>query len=392
MLLPYNEALQIMLDSAKPLKTEKVCFMESLNRVLAEDIFSDINMPPFNKSAMDGYACRSEDLANELEVIEVIGAGHSPTKVIGENQCSKIMTGAKVPEGADTVIVVEAVQELENGKIKYRAKTSKSNICELGEDVKTGDLVIKKGTKIKSKHIAVLASVGKVEAEVYCKPKVAVISTGDELVEPLMKPRGSQIRNSNAYQLMAQLKEMGVDAEYMGIALDNEESTKEIVQKAVDYRADIIIASGAVSVGDFDFVPKIVQQLGFEFLFHGVATKPGKRTLFGQKENQFFLGVPGNPVSSFIQFQMLLKPFINKLMGNNDRFTDLQLELAKDFKRKNAKRLSFEPVIINGNKVELANYNGSADITSLVQADGVMIVEKGVFEIKKGEKVYVRPI
>jgi len=191
---------------------------------------------------------------------------------------------------------------------------------------------------------------------------------------------------------MAQLKEMGVDAEYMGIALDNEESTKEIVQKAVAYRADIIIASGAVSVGDFDFVPKIVQQLGFEFLFHGVATKPGKRTLFGQKENQFFLGVPGNPVSSFIQFQMLLKPFINKLMGNNDRFTDLQLELAKDFKRKNAKRLSFEPVIINGNKVELANYNGSADITSLVQADGVMIVEKGVFEIKKGEKVYVRPI
>lgn len=392
MLLPYNEALQIMLENASSLQVEKVCFMDSINRVLSEDIFSDVDMPPFNKSAMDGYACRSEDLANELEVIEVIGAGHSPTKVVGKNQCSKIMTGAKVPEGANTVIVVEAVQELSNGKIKYRAKTSKSNICELGEDVKSGDLVISKGTKIKSKHIAVLASVGKVEVEVFRKPKVAVISTGDELVEPIMKPRGSQIRNSNAYQLKAQLKEMGVDAEYVGIALDNESSTREVVQKAIDFNADIIIASGAVSVGDFDFVPKIVKELGFEFLFHGVATKPGKRTLFGKKDNQFFLGVPGNPVSSFIQFQMLLKPFINRLMGNSDNFKDLEFELDNDFKRKNAKRLSFEPVIIKENKVELANYNGSADITSLVYADGVMMVEKDVFEIKKGEKVYVRPI
>ena len=392
MLLPYNEALEIMLKSARPLEIEIIDFMDSLGRVLAEDIFSDMNMPPFDKSAMDGYACRNEDLKNELEVLEVIGAGYNPTKTITENTCSKIMTGAKVPKGADTVIVIEAVEELTNGKIKYRAKTFKSNICLLGEDVKIGDQVISKGIKIKAKHIPVLASVGKVKVAVFKKPKVAVISTGDELVEPHVVPKDSQIRNSNAYQLIAQFKEMGVDAKYIGIALDNKESTNKMLQKAIDYNADIIVGSGAVSVGDFDFVPNAVQDLGFEFLFHGVATKPGKRTLFGKKGNQFFLGVPGNPVASFIQFQMLLKPFINKLMGNNDGFTDLKLELSHDFERKNAKRLSFEPVLIKDNKVELASYNGSADLTSLANADGVMIVDKDVFRINKGDTVYVRLI
>jgi len=391
MLLEYDVALKIMQESATTLGTEKICFTKSLNRVLAENIYSDINMPPFDKSAMDGYACRNEDLSNELEVIEIIGAGHEPTKVIGKNQCSKIMTGAKVPEGADTVIVIEAVQELSENKIKYRAKTSKSNICYLAEDVKVGDKLIDEGTKVEAKHIAVLASVGKTEVEVYTLPKIAVISTGDELVEPIRKPGASQIRNSNGYQLLAQVQELGIEAKYIGIAKDNMESTTDLISEALTF-ADLIIVSGAVSVGDFDFVPNVLADKGFEFLFHGVATKPGKRTLFGTNGKQWAIGVPGNPVSSFIQFQMLIKPFINKLMGFHQNFDDLKLELGEDFKRKNSKRLSFEPVIISGNKIKRAKYNGSANITALVDANAVMLVPQGVNEIKKGELVYVRPI
>ena len=391
MLLEYDVALNIMLESAKNLGTEKVCFTKSLNRVLAENIYSDINMPPFDKSAMDGYACRQEDLENELDVLEIIGAGYEPTKVIRKNQCSKIMTGAKVPKGADTVIVIEAVQELDNNKIKYRLKNSKSNICYLSEDVKVGDQLINIGTKIEAKHIAVLASVGKTEVEVYKNPKIAIISTGDELVEPNRKPGSSQIRNSNGYQLLAQVQELGIEAKYIGIAKDNIDDTTSLIVEALSF-ADLIIVSGAVSVGDFDFVPTVLTDKGFDFLFHGVATKPGKRTLFGINEKQWAIGVPGNPVSSFIQFEMLIKPFINKLIGYHQTFDDLKLELDFDFKRKNSKRLSFEPVIISENKIKKAKYNGSANITALVDSNAVMLVPKGVNEIKKGETVYVRPI
>jgi molybdopterin molybdotransferase len=391
MLLEYDIALNIMQENAKTLGTEKVSLNNSLNRVLAENIYSDMNMPPFDKSAMDGYACRKQDLENELEVLEIIGAGYEPNFEVGENQCSKIMTGAKVPKGADTVIVIEAVQELNNGKIKYRLKESKSNICYIGEDVKPNDLLINKNIKIKSKHIPILASVGKTEIKVYKLPKIAIISTGDELVEPHQTPKSSQIRNTNAYQLVAQVKELGIDAKYIGIAKDNKESTSELLNQAIAY-ADLIIISGAVSVGDFDFVPQVLMEKNFDFLFHGVATKPGKRTLFGVNENQWVIGVPGNPVSSFIQFQMLIKPFINKLMGYHQKFDDLKLEMGEDFKRKNAKRLSFEPVAIINNKIERVKYNGSANITALVDADAVMLVPKGINEIKKGEYVYVRPI
>ncbi len=391
MLLEYNVALQIMLESAKNSGTEKVCFTKSLNRVLAEDIYSDINMPPFDKSAMDGYACRHQDLDNELEVLEIIGAGYEPTKIVGKNQCSKIMTGAKVPKDADTVVVIEDVEELENNRIKYRLKKSKSNICYLAEDVKVGDKLINEGTKIEAKHVAVLASVGKTEAEVYKNPRIAIISTGDELVEPIRKPGSSQIRNSNGYQLLAQVNELGIDAKYIGIARDNINDTTSLINDALSF-ADLIIVSGAVSVGDFDFVPTVLADKGFDFLFHGVATKPGKRTLFGTNGKQWAIGVPGNPVSSFIQFQMLIKPFINKLIGYHQIFDDLKLELDDDFKRKNSKRLSFEPVIISGNKVKRAKYNGSANITALVDANAVMLVPKGINEIKKGDSVYVRPI
>jgi len=391
-MISFDKALNTMISTAKTLGTESCFYMDAIGQVLANDIFSDINMPPFDKSAMDGYACRQEDLAEELKVIEVIAAGQYPSKKVEKNTCSKIMTGAPVPEGADTVIMVEHTENTSGDTIVYTKDKSKSNICYLAEDVKKEDLVISKGTCIEPKHIPILASVGATNIEVFKSPKLAVVSTGDELVEPEVSPKPSQIRNSNAYQMLAQAKALGIEVEYIGIAKDTKESTEEMLLKAID-SADIIIMSGAVSMGDFDFVPIVLKDNNIDIHFHGVAVKPGKRTVFGTNDNKWFIGVPGNPVSAFVQFEMLIKPLIQNIMGNSTKTISYRLPLAQSFKRKKAGRLAFEPVIINEDgAVQFVEYHGSAHIHAITYAEALMIVEADKTELKKGEYVHVRPI
>ncbi len=391
-MISFEEALKLILENAHTTGTETKEFVNSLNRVLAEDIVSDVDMPPFNKSAMDGYACRSKDLQNELEVVEVIPAGYWPKKEVGENQCSKIMTGAPLPQGADTVIMIEYVKEVAENKIIFTKENTKSNICLLGDDVKTGDIVLKKGTLIKAKHIPVLASVGATKVKVFKQPHVAVVSTGNELVEPNITPQPSQIRNSNGYQLVAQVKELGLPATYYGIARDTFEDTKALFQKAI-VDSDVVIMSGAVSVGDYDFVPDVLKQSGFDIHFHGVSVKPGKRTIFGTQENKWFIGVPGNPVSAFVQFETLIKPLLYKIMGSNTFSPILQLPLENDYKRRKAERKAYEPIMITAHGTAMMmEYHGSAHINSLSYADGLMEIELGTKEIHKGTLVYVRPI
>ncbi len=392
-MISFEEALKIIREQSTTLGIEKVDFNKSVGRVLASNIYSDVNMPPFDKAAMDGYACRKQDLANQLEVIEIIPAGKFPKKEIGKNQCAKIMTGAPVPKGADTVIMVEYTEKVGENTIRFKKDSSKSNICYLAEDVKVGDLVLEQGTIIQPKHIPVLASAGAVKIDCYKQPRVAIVSTGNELVEPNEKPDKSQIRNSNAYQIVAQVEELGLTANYIGIAKDTKQNTAEMMEKAIN-DSDIIIMSGAVSMGDFDFVPIVLKEKGFNIHFHGIEVKPGKKTVFATKKNKYFVGVPGNPVSSFVQFEMLIKPLIYNIMGVNGFETKLiKLPLKTPYKRKKASRKSFEPVLINKNgEVEKLEYHGSAHINSLSYATGLMIVEKGVTALKKGDLVDVRPI
>ncbi|MBE0649997.1 MAG: molybdopterin molybdotransferase MoeA [Bacteroidales bacterium] len=391
-MISYEEALKLVLENAHTLGIETVSFENSINRVLAVDVVSDVDMPPFNKAAMDGYACRNVDLKNELEVIEVIPAGHWPEKTICENQCSKIMTGAPLPQGADTVIMIEYVKEVAPNKIVFSKEDTKSNVCLLGDDVKTGDVVLKKGTFIKAKHIPVLASAGATQIEVFRQPVVAVVSTGNELVEPEIRPQPSQIRNSNGYQLVAQVKELGLSVRYFGIARDTFEDTDALFQKAIA-EADVLIMSGAVSVGDYDFVPEVLKKSGFDIHFHGVSVKPGKRTIFGTHENKWFVGVPGNPVSSYVQFETLIKPLLLKIEGYDAFLKILRLPLEDDFRRKNANRKAYEPIVITSRgTAKKMEYHGSAHINSLSYADGLMEIELGISEIKKGTLVNVRPI
>lgn len=389
-MVTYEEALSLMLNKANLLEEEKVELYDASNRVLSANVYSDINMPPFDKSAVDGYACRSVDINEELEIIEIIQAGQTPRKKIGKNQCSQIMTGAPVPDGADKIIMVEHVEKSDN-KIKALKNQKKSNICQLSEDVSIGQEVLKKSTLIKPEHIAVLASVGCSNVPVYKQPKVAVLSTGDEIVEPNVKPGKSQIRNSNGAQLIAQINNIGLNAYYYGIIEDSREHTFKKITQALEEN-DIILLTGGVSMGEYDFVPEVLQNLGIKIHFNQVQIKPGKPTVFGTIENKSVFGLPGNPVSSFVLFEILVKPYIYKLMNHDFTPKIVKMPLGVDYKRARTGRKSFIPVYIKDNKVFPVEYHGSGHIHSLVFADGLISVSIGVSNIEKEDLVDVRYI
>jgi molybdopterin molybdotransferase len=391
-MISLDQAIQIALSEARPLGTEKVDFLQSTGRILAEDVFSDADMPPFNKSAMDGYACRRTDLDQELSVLEIIPAGHSTKLSIGAGQCSKIMTGAQVPDGADTVFMVEYSQETTPGKVRFTGESTNSNFCLKGEDLKKGDQVLNSGIRLKPQHIAMLAAVGCIKPLVYQQPSVGIISTGSELIDPHLKPNDSQIRNSNGPQLFAQAINHCFPAKIYGIVPDDKVLTTEAIQKSI-HENEVTILSGGVSVGDFDFVPGVIRELGFVIHFNKISIKPGQHTTFASKGNKYIIGLPGNPVSSFIQFEVFVLPFLLKLMNYTLNEVRLPLPMSLDFRRRKSDRDECLPVLINSqNEVQMVDYHGSAHIHAYHQASGFITIPAGKTEIKKGELVYVRPL
>lgn len=391
-MVEFDEALEIIRNQVFTLETEKQPLHNSVNRILAEDIFSDVDMPPFNKSAMDGYACRRGDLDNSLEIIETVRAGDIPGKTIGENQCVKIMTGARVPEGADCVIMVEHTVQDGAGYIRFTGQKTAGNIAFKGEDLKNGDLVLPGGWLIGPQHIAMLASAGCTIPTLYRQPKVAIMTTGDEIIEPDKKPSGTSIRNSNGPQLVAQAKKMGLTPQYLGIVKDTPEATDSAIKSALKNN-DLIIITGGVSMGDYDFVPSVLRENGFTLFFEKVAVKPGRPTVFGKKDNVFLFGLPGNPVSSFMIFELMVKPFIYNLMGHIYEPAPVRMPVGEDFSRKKADRVAWIPVFLN-NRGEIipVDYHGSAHIHSLWDAWGLMRMTKDVYSFKKGDMVNVRQI
>lgn len=390
-MIPFEEAYSKVMESAVLMGTERIPLDNALHRILAEDVISDVDMPPFNKAAVDGYACRSQDLHLDLEVIELIPAGVEPVKKIGKGECSKIMTGARVPDGADTVIMVEHTQMLEDNKIRFAKGKSGSNICSLGEDVKKNSIVITKGSLIRPQEIAIMASTGNTHPNVFKPVDVAVISTGDELVEPDQKPGPSQIRNSNAMQLLSQIESIGCKSIYSGIAKDNKNAIEEKITVSLS-GSDVVILSGGVSMGDYDYVPQVFNELGIEIIFKSVAIQPGRPTVFCKKDHQRIFGLPGNPVSSFILFEILVKPFLYKMMGHDFRPRIFRMPMSKSYSRRKSVRKSLLPVMFSDDGVIPVEYHGSAHIHAYTGTDAVVIVDIGKTEIAKGEIVDVRQI
>jgi molybdopterin molybdotransferase len=341
---------------------------------------------------MDGYACRKQDLANDLEVLETIPAGKVPTKALGMNKCSRIMTGAPVPEGADCVIMIEDTEILSSGRVRFTKVFAKENIAVKGQDIKKGDTVLNPGMIITPQDIAVMAAVGHTIVTVSKMPKVAVISSGSELVEPNEVLGASQIRNSNSYQLMAQVERAGAIGTYYGIATDDENVTYEIIVKAIS-ESEIVLVTGGVSMGDFDFVPEVLERAGVRILFTRVAVQPGKPTTFGVHKKSIVFGLPGNPVSTFLQFELLVRPLICKMMGYDWKPLEIHLPLKKSFSRNFADRMVLIPVAITDDQQALpVEFHGSAHISSMSETFGIVSLPVGIKSLEKGEIVSVRQI
>ena len=389
-MIPFERALEIVLENAVLTGSQRISWQDALHRILAEGIFSDIDMPPFDKSAVDGFACRREDLHGApLRITGTLPAGTPATHLVRQGECIRIMTGAMVPEGADCVIMVELTESAGEEMIRFTGSKTEANICYKGENIKTGEQVLDKGTRLLPPQIAVLASTGAVEPLVAKLPRVAVLSTGDELVEPWQKPSGAQIRNSNSSQLMAQLATVPVQADYLGIAPDQKAALLTLLDQAFRDH-DGVLLTGGVSMGDFDLVPGILEQAGVKILFKSVAIQPGRPTLFGMRGSRFVFGLPGNPVSSLVLFEMLVKPFLLRMMGHDLPSPSFTFTMGKTIHRKPSSRKTMIPVKVAGHQVFPVEYHGSAHINAYTLADGILTIAPGVTEIQSGELVDVR--
>ncbi len=391
-MITFEEAFRIVTEAAFRTGKEEVSISNAAGRALALPVKSDMDMPPWNKSAVDGYACRHEDLGRELTVLETVPAGVMPSKTVAPGTCSRIMTGAAVPAGADYVFMLEDSQEKEGGRVIFTGRPGNDNIAKAAEDCYSGQTVLRAGRYIKPQDIAVMAVVGAMDVTVSCRARVGVISTGDELVEPERTPSGAQIRNSNASQLMAQVTRAGAIGKYYGIARDEEASIEKLLRKAVEEN-DVVLISGGVSFGDYDLVPKVMRAVGLAIHFDQVAMQPGKPLTFCTGEKKAVFGLPGNPVSTFVQFEVMVRPFLDKMAGVAPEETRMLMPLAADYSRKRAERLAWIPFTVTpaGEALPI-EYHGSGHITALTGAWGLITIPRGQSWIQKGEMVSVRQI
>lgn len=399
-MITVEEALDTILKEIRPLGEESTDILSASGRVLAEDIKALRNNPPWDNSAMDGYALKAGDTKDagpenpaKLKVIYDLPAGAVPKGPVSNGEAVRIMTGAPVPEGADAVVMVEKTEAGQGFTlIKAEAKLGE-NIRKSGEDFKAGDVVIKAGSLVRPAEVSMLATIGMPFVLVKKRPRVAVLSTGDELCDINEVPPQGKISNSNGYALSALVAETGAVPINLGIARDTKESLHEKLRSAMD--ADCIISSGGVSVGDYDFVKDVLKEMGSSMIFWKVAMKPGKPLAFGVIGGKPAFGLPGNPISSMVAFEQFVRPALLKMAGHANIFRKtIQARLTKDLKIKPGRmnfiraELKLEDGGLSATPLE---GQGSGIISTMVRANSFIIVPKDSQGFKKDEAVKVQP-
>lgn len=386
----YEEAETLLKDEVHQMGIEEIRLSESLGRITGKAIVSTIEMPPFDKSAMDGYAVNSTDRSERLRVIETIPAGNIPKKRIQKGECAKIMTGGMMPQGADKVVMREITEEAK-GYMRIVGQDSNINVCFRGEDVHIGDMLLPKGTKIRPAEVGIIASLGLSRIKVFKRPIVGFMATGSELAEPGQPLEKGMIFNSNTHSLEAQALQMNVLTKNSGIVPDDPSEIQSRLENLL-HSCRVVILSGGVSAGDFDYVPGILTNLGFKLHFHKVAVKPGKPIVFAARGDSVVFGAPGNPVSTFVIFEIFIKPYLFRMMGHAYKPVLIQGVLKSDIIRKKSSRTAFVPSFYAEGEVEILPYHGSAHIHSLGRANGLVRIDRGTKRIPAGSQVNVRSI
>jgi molybdopterin molybdotransferase len=393
------EALALILTHTHSLTPRCLLLAPQLiDLVLAEDVVSDVDSPPADKAMMDGYAVRSADLAGGhavLTVIEEVSAGRVPRRTVEPGQTTRIMTGAPVPAGADAVVMVERSHGLDDNKVELRDEPRPGqHILTRGSEMRRGETILSAGTVLQPQEVGLLALVGRAQVTVVPRPRVAILSTGDELVETAAVPGPGQIRNSNGPMLAAQVVRGGALAESLGIGPDRADVLTELVRRGL--QADVLILSGGVSAGKRDLVPDVLAEAGVQAHLHKVRLKPGKPVLFGtathaDRPPTLVFGLPGNPVSSFVCFELFVRPALHRLAGHAEVGPlTVTASLTTDFVSR-TDRPTYHPALVRtnaaGRQVRALPWAGSADLRALSGANALLVLPPGDKRFATGDPV-----
>ena len=399
-MISVEEAQKIVLNSGLKPVVRKLPILESLGLVLAEDIISSDDIPIYDNSAMDGYAVRSIDIKGAEKSYPIrlvlagedIPAGKIPKSKVNPGFCMSIMTGAPLPEGADSVVMKEDTQRDTISIMVFREIEKGENVRYRGEDIKKSSIVFKRGDNISPGIIGVLASLGKSEVRVFDPPVIGVLATGDEVIGIDEKLVPGKVRDSNSYSLSAQIKEMGIQYKKFDRAPDDEALLIKKIKQSLE-ECDILLLSGGISIGDYDLVKDTLETIGAELLFWRVNQKPGKPLAFFKYKEKYIFGLPGNPVSVMICFEMYVRPMIRKSMGSGQFLRpEVEAETLQDFKNK-AGGVNFARVVVEKKDGQYffksTGMQGSGILTSMARANGIACFPANIGDVKKGSKVKV---
>lgn len=398
-MLSVAEAQKIILSEVRVKGVERVSLTSALNRVLGEDVVAGIDHPPWDNSAMDGYAIRVRDVVGasrttpvSLKVVQEVQAGQLSEHPLRPGEAISIMTGAPIPVGADAVVEVEETR-LEGTTVKiFQEVKAGKNIRKRGENVRAGGKVLARGNLLGSAEIGLLALLGKTSIGVYQRPVVAILATGDELADPGEPLRDGQIYNSNSYALQAQVRDAGGIAHLLGIVRDNKEQFRERLR--TELGSDVVLISGAVSVGKYDFAREIMEELGVKIRFWTVAMHPGHPLVFGVHDSTLILGLPGNPVSTMIAFEEFVRPVLLKTAGRRDIYPPVVDAVMMEPFRNHPGRTHFVRAIVDYQdgkyQVRPAGPQGSGILMSMVKANSLMVLPADCEKVEVGQIVRVQ--
>jgi len=394
-----QEAQKIILKNAPILSFEKINFLDSFGRTLAEDVKATTDLPPFDRSSMDGAALRSADTLGAddnnsvtLKLVGTIAAGGIPRRALKKGEAMKIMTGAMIPKGADSILPKEEFLPAgENLNIHKSTRPGNFIRCR-GEDVKKGQPIVGKGIEITSGVVSLLATLGIFKVAVHRRPRVAILVTGDELVDLKGKLFPGKVRSSNQYSLFTQIREAGGEPVLLGIAKDVRSQIEKKIREGLKY--DVLLISGGVSVGDFDLVPEVLKKFKFKFFVEKVSIQPGKPLIFAKKDKTFVFGLPGNPVSTMVSFYKFVRPFLLKMSGRKEIFLKKATAILEEEIKINGQRMKVMRGIVGeveGKlRVRLTSHQGSGNVISMAKANCLFEIPEGVIKLKKGQLIEIQ--